>query len=287
MILPGTQSPTLADGRLARWLFPTPSPQARFQQMLERGEFEPAGIFVSMSDNETLNGALVTSDLGGLQVDIGPTHTENNEIAEALLQAAVTAWQARGIKQFQCLVKPSESNRVLARVGFRNVTSLNFYERDITAADADLLPPRLQLREVIDDEQSFADLLLNTFVDSLDVPELNGTRTAMETLAGYKTGSTVDPPIWFFVTLDGNDVGVLILNPHSPTNFELTYMGLVPSARRQGHGRELAGIAVALTASFGGTRLHLSADARNSSADRVYSQLGFHVVEQRAVWLLI
>src|SRR5207247_4238055 len=98
----------------------------------------------------------------------------------------------------------------------------------------------------------------------------------------------VEPPLWWFVNFHGRSVGVLQLVPaEHEAEFELLYMGLVPKARGQGLGRELAQQAISIAAALGGTRLHLSHDVRSRSAGRAYTQLGFRQVYRRAVWLKI
>ena len=106
--------------------------------------------------------------------------------------------------------------------------------------------------------------------------------------AAAQSAAKLDPPLWWYARAASEIVGVVQLAPGEESGeLELLYMGLVPAARGQGLGRELARACLAIAAALDATRLTLSFDARNASAGRVYEQLGFEPVGRRAVWLRI
>ena len=69
--------------------------------------------------------------------------------------------------------------------------------------------------------------------------------------------------------------------------WDLSYVGVVPEARRVGVGRDLVQKALAETKAAGASQLTLSVDTRNAPAWNLYAQLGFEVFDQREVFLAV
>ena len=65
---------------------------------------------------------------------------------------------------------------------------------------------------------------------------------------------------------------------------ELNYLGVVPSARSHGHGRELLRFAIARSVAVGFHNLSLSVDVRNEPALQLYRAHGFRPYEWRDVY---
>jgi RimJ/RimL family protein N-acetyltransferase len=275
------------DAALAQRLMPKAA--AGFLRLLATGEFDRDALFVSFSSDGHMNGGIVTIDLHGSQVEVWPPTADDDATAEALVIHAVITWRCRGARVFQSVVLPQHAGclSALARAGFRAITSLAFLERAITEADRSTTAATLSVRAIARDDASFAALLALTYQGGQDVPELNGTRSGDEILAGYRAALAHDPPLWFAVQQHETDIGIIILNPLKGHDLELSYMGLTPPWRGRGLGHALGALAVHLAAELDATRLTLAADVRNRAAHRVYLQLGFQVVDERAVWLLI
>lgn len=127
-----------------------------------------------------------------------------------------------------------------------------------------------------------------TYEETLDCPRLNGVRETDDVLAGYRATGVFDPARWLLARHGGEDVGCLLLADHpEQENWELVYMGLVPSARGNGWGNEITRYAQWLTRQAGRPRLVLAVDAANAPAIRVYSSLGFHPWDRRSVYLRV
>jgi len=127
-----------------------------------------------------------------------------------------------------------------------------------------------------------------TYEGTLDCPRLNGVRHIEDVLAGYRATGAFSPSRWLLVRHRGKDIGCLLLADHSEhENWELVYMGLVPSARGNGWGTDIARHAQWLTHQAGRPRLVLAVDRANAPAIRVYSMLGFHVCDRRSVYLRV
>ena len=81
-------------------------------------------------------------------------------------------------------------------------------------------------------------------------------------------------------------VGVLLLTAVPECGaLDLSYLGVVPGARGQGFGRELAGKAIREAVAARAAQLTLAVDARNLPARQLYARLGFEEAQAREVFL--
>lgn len=134
----------------------------------------------------------------------------------------------------------------------------------------------------------FARVVEATYEGTLDCPRLNGVRRTEDVLAGYRATGVFSAARWLLVRHRGEDVGCLILADHPEhENWELVYMGLVPAARGDGWGTDIARHAQWLTRQAGRPRLVLAVDAANQPAMRIYLKLGFRAWERRTVYLKV
>lgn len=125
-----------------------------------------------------------------------------------------------------------------------------------------------------------------TYEQTLDCPALEGVRDIEDVLAGYRAAGVFAGGRWLIVRHQGRDVGCLLLADHPEhENWELVYMGLVPSARGNGWGIQIARHAQWLTRQAGRPRLVLAVDAANAPAIRVYTAVGFQPCERRTVYV--
>jgi ribosomal protein S18 acetylase RimI-like enzyme len=125
-----------------------------------------------------------------------------------------------------------------------------------------------------------------SYVDTLDIPVMNGLRSIDDVLEGYARSGVHDPRLWLFVRHSGQDVGCLLLTDHSSHGqCELVYMGLTPAARGHGWGAHLARHAQWLTRLMGRARLVLAVDAANEPAIATYTRTGFFEWARRSVFL--
>jgi ribosomal protein S18 acetylase RimI-like enzyme len=123
-----------------------------------------------------------------------------------------------------------------------------------------------------------------TYEGTLDCPQLDGVRQIDDILAGYRSTGVFAPSRWLLVRNGARDVGCLLLADHpNEENWELVYMGLVPSARGNGWGKDVTRHAQWLTGQAGRARLVLAVDAANKPAIRTYLELGFRRWDRRRV----
>jgi len=69
--------------------------------------------------------------------------------------------------------------------------------------------------------ERFATVLMATYENSLDCPELSGLRPVDEILTGYRADART-PPDWFRVESSGVDVGVLMMRSRAASSAGLT-----------------------------------------------------------------
>ncbi len=123
-----------------------------------------------------------------------------------------------------------------------------------------------------------------TYQQTRDCPQLNGVRDVEDVLAGYRAAGVFDAGRWLIVRHAGTDVGCLLLTDFPEhDNWELTYMGVAPSARGNGWGIEMVRYAQWRARLAGRSRLVLAVDAANDPAIRMYVAAGFQAWERRTV----
>ena len=125
-----------------------------------------------------------------------------------------------------------------------------------------------------------------TYEATLDCPGLNGIRTAADVLEGYGASSGTCPPHWFLIHHEDRHVGCLLLADYPEhANCELTYMGLVPSARGNGWGLQVTNHAQWIARSMGRGRMVLAVDSTNQPARDMYAAAGFRGWDRRHVYI--
>lgn len=263
-------------------------------RLLREGELPAEGLLVARRGQVLLGGLLCMpiAGAGSLlwppQVAAGP---DRPAIEDALVQHALAWLRQRGAKLTQALLPPEEAPLAvpLLRNAFRHVTRLWYLRHDLVPGPAP--PARLRLRfETYQacNREAFHDTLLGSYEGTLDCPEVNGVRTLEEILEGHQAQGPFDPARWWLASQAGEPVGVLLLAAMPEwQGWDLSYVGVVPKARRQGVGRGLVLHALAQARAAQVAQLTLSVDARNLPARELYRRLGFYPYDEREVYLAI
>lgn len=268
-----------------------PAAAARHLDLLASGDLDPAGLFVARGRAGDLRGAMLAQRMPGALGLAWPPGADSRAAEDALTAAAGRWLRAGGVKVCQAFTPPGADPAEMApleRAGFRLVTEVVHLRRDLTPGGDGLLPGGpLTFDPVADaDRAVFAATLLATHDGSLDCPELTGDRTAVELVAGF-AGPLAGRSGWrVLVRHGGESVGVVLLDAGcEPGVVEMSYLGLVPTARGRGWGDVLVRHAIRFAAEDGAAALTLSVDARNDPARRLYARHGFHPTDRRAVYL--
>jgi ribosomal protein S18 acetylase RimI-like enzyme len=135
-------------------------------------------------------------------------------------------------------------------------------------------------------ERLFRETLALTYEDTLDCPELNGRRTIEEIVEGHRHQGIHCPELWWLAFVGDEPVGVVILSELvGGDGWDLSYLGVVPAARRLGIGRALAVRALHEAHRARQPQLILAVDVRNGPALQLYRKIGFSAGEGREVLL--
>jgi len=179
--------------------------------------------------------------------------------------------------------------QTLCSVGqFRFLSDLIYLATEISPNESTNEPYRLQFVPLSDYSEDVADrlarLVKNTYEHSLDFPDLMQIAPVEHVLQGYKAGGLFRPELWFFIQKENTDIGVLLLTDASPEQFELTYMGLIELARKQGFSREIVRFAREITSREKRQMLLTSVDEKNVPACQSYLSHGFKAWDRKRVY---
>ena len=254
-----------------------------------------SGLWVALQ-NERVVGALLTQTLAGQIGAVWPPKVINglstHKIAENLLAAGLRHLKRLGCRLAQALIdKDSDpaAARDLTRAGlmFRS-TAVAFLRREtVTPIETDTSARKIRWSTLNKaNEPLFNDVLNASYLDSLDMPELKDLRTFDDMVAGQKATGRFNPAHWFLGTLEGQIQPSLILimtDSHEDTS-TISYLGIAPSARRQGLGLlaiEFARAQAESTANW----LEVTVDQRNTPAVSLYKKAGFETWLERDLYL--
>jgi len=239
-----------------------------------------------------LVGAIAAQVQPGRTAVVWPPQTVSQEplaTARQLLAAACEGLALQGVCLAHAILEkvPRADNAILRDAGFQPLATLLYLvcpESEFPSG-----PPSgpLQLEPFAASKwDRLARLVEATYEETLDCPFLNGLRNVEDILAGYQATGAFAPERWFIVRHQDRDIGCLLLADHpQEENWELVYMGLVPSARGNGWGREVVRHAQWLTRQAGRPRLVLAVDAANHPAVAMYTCAGFRAWGRRRVYL--
>ncbi len=264
-------------------------------RLLSQGDLDPAGILV-MRQGAQLRGALVCLPVPGASGLVWPPQVvgepDRQEIEDRLLQAASAWLQQRGAKLAQALLAADEVHlgASLERNGFQHLGKLWYLRHDL-ARPVDRVGWSASLRYEpysSADRTLFHQTLLRTYEGTQDCPEVNGVRHLEEVLQGHRAQGAHRPERWWLAREGDHPVGVLLLTEMPEwRGLDVSYLGVVPEARRRGVGRDLTRKAIHEARAFGAAQLTLAVDARNQPAWNLYRGLGFAVYDEREVYLAV
>jgi mycothiol synthase len=250
----------------------------------------PVSNLLAASAGERLVGALFWQILPGRVGTVYPpraTGEAPRKVAAALLAAACEQLAHAGMGMAQCLLRHDGQADLplLAQAGFEHFGDL-FY---LVCVATDF-PHSAPATELVFEPYTpalhaeFAAVVEATYEGTLDCPRMNGLRTIEETLDGYRGAGEFDPARWLLVRRARVAIGCLLLADYpDQENYELAYMGLVPSARGHSWGKRIAQYAQWRAYKAGRERLVVAADAANTPALRMYTAVGFRPWDRRSV----
>jgi len=182
------------------------------------------------------------------------------------------------------------SERTLCSAGqFQFLSDLIYLAAEIAPNETPNEPYRLKFVPLENDSDDVMNdltrLVKETYRNALDFPDLMQIAPVEQVVQGYKTGGLFRPDLWFFLRKEDVDVGVLLLTDAAPDQIELTYMGLIESARRQGLSREIVRFSREITSREGRPLLLTSVDEKNIPACQTYLSHGFKAWDRKKVYV--
>ncbi len=138
-------------------------------------------------------------------------------------------------------------------------------------------------------EADFRSVLAQTYLGSLDMPELEGVRSLDDVISGHQAAGRFDPSRWQLGRLPAEPAAqalLLLADQPDRETWEVAYLGLTPSARGRGLGLQTLAHALDLTRPHR-DRLELAVDTRNEPAVKLYRAAGFTPFDRRSVYLAV
>jgi len=146
---------------------------------------------------------------------------------------------------------------------------------------------RLRFREYQNENwQEMVALVEKTYQNTLDFPQLCGLVPTHEILKGYQESHVFDPSLWFFVEDESQVIGALLLTQlEEKQHLELTYLGLTPEFRGKGLSHELVRFTQFLARRRNNDYVLVSVDKNNIPALNIYLHNGFHLHDQKEIFV--
>jgi len=224
--------------------------------------------------------------------ELVPGAEEGDEIADALLTSVAGRLDRGAVWLGQCILEPEETwqRAVMVRNGYPHLTDMLYLERVLGSRP--LPAPESGLEAHAYDPSTnrarFVRMLEQTYLRTLDCPEMNGLRTADETFDSHRLSGEFEPSRWNVFSDGGSDVGVLLLNDHPDQDaWEIVYLGVGDGHRGRGHGRAMLTWGCRAAQQARRSSVLVAVDCRNSYARKIYSDAGFVELAVRSVHLRI
>ena len=190
----------------------------------------------------------------------------------------------------QALIEPEAKLKrdLIQRAGFRYITRLLYTQRAVNSSQ----PQERQAVKIDwigyspETHDAFAQVLLATYEDSADCPELSGLRPIEAIIASHKAAGLFDPALWEMAVIDGTPAACLLLAPHVFGDLmEIVYLGVVRTYRRQGLGDALLRRALKQSREQGSRDITAVVDERNMAARQLYARFAFKPTAEREAYL--
>lgn len=262
---------------------------------LARLQGEPLGAFAALAvakRGEELSAAAWGQPQPGKGCSLWTPQAETGNVAPGLaaplIDRVTSVADAAGVAVTQTLTELPQGpmHAPLTQCGFRRVAELKYLEWKVQPCHR--TPDSKILFEAFDPKRQrrLESVVAETYQGTLDFPELDGMRRLNDVMYGYQCIGEFQPDLWEILTLDGRDIGVLLLTEYPATRqLELVYMGIVPAARGQAAGAVAVNRAQAVACRRGVDRLVLAVDARNDPAQAIYQRAGFRPWARRYAYL--
>ncbi|MEZ6138435.1 MAG: GNAT family N-acetyltransferase [Pirellulaceae bacterium] len=236
-----------------------------------------------------LPGSVAT--LGGVRANAG-----QEPVATELIRQLMGESRTAGIEQIQAVMNSEDkaTQQLVAAAGMRPLTVVQHQWADLATirahlrADTTLKVGKLCWQPATEFARCrMAKLIVQTFIGTLDCPQLNGLRSETQVLDGFLGGRALrEQNYWEILRIDGLIAGCVLLSRASANVAELVYMALLPEYRGQRMGNLLIQRGLELSQRLQAEFMALAVDENNWPALRLYANSGFRPHCRLAVcWL--
>jgi len=221
-----------------------------------------------------------------------PQNDEESAELAAVIDAACAALRTTRLAQALLTVDEDTVRAAFAGAAFREICQLAYLTGTLHAAidkakqlnaNAIALPEGVEVVgcEGVHDEELTA-ALRASYEQTLDCPELCALRRTEDVLASHKEAGRHDPKLWWLVRHHGEPRGAAFLSRMPEQSaMELVYLGLAPSLRGKGLGRQLLAHALAHAGRSGLRDFQCAVDLRNAPALKLYAGFGLRETARR------
>lgn len=224
---------------------------------------------------------------------ISPGHPQDQthlQAASELIPEICAHWAGRGVQLAQVLLEPSDhtSRDLYCGCSFDALAELIYLQAPAGRNGAADLSANGLTWHTYDaaNHALFAQVIAESYDQSLDCPALNGRRDIEDVIAGHKAAGEFDPTAWLLLCHRGRALGVLLLAHwrHSDV-LELVYVGLTPAARGRGLSDMFMSRALHETRRLDCATLSLAVDSRNFPALKLYYRHGMQRICTKSAML--
>lgn len=288
------QRPTALRLLFAR--FPLDEQQSRLTEALrsaEQGRLNLDGLLLAEEQGHAVGVALTMHQPDRVSLVWPPVlscqASNVTLVQDALMSRLCDEIDRVGSKLAQALLNPDDDDemQMLQRHSFEHLADMYFIARTRSDQDFESVGPDSDIdHELFTDTNAsrFAATIERTYEQSLDCPFLEGFRTGADALVSHRLSGCFDPAGWRLYRVDGQDVGVLLMNEHPDQDaIEVVYFGIVPEFRGKGLGRRILSEGVQAAALAGRAAMFLAVDCANVYANTLYNEIGFIELARRRV----
>lgn len=197
---------------------------------------------------------------------------ESHDVAIAV---AVTEQRTSALRQeFQTLGFDYVSNMLTLFAGERS------FPMDLGRNRLSFVPFQLS------DFENMKEVFEQTMIETHDFPQMSGIVSTESILLNYQEQGVFHPELWFFVQVEGKNIGCLLLTDHSNVEqFELSYMGIIPEARGNRYAPQIIQYAFWLARQWKRRLITVSVDSQNEAAVHSYKKCGFRFWNRKSVFV--
>jgi mycothiol synthase len=279
---------------------PPPDRDRQVQHSLEAaagGEFPLDHLLIAEIDN-SIRGVLLAVRRPGGAAFVWPPVLAAGEtsasIAIQLLTAAGERFDDQGVLFGQALIDTADvaTSATFAQGGFPKLTELILLSRpeDRRSSHPDMAASAPKPWDCLPYSRAaharFARVIEETCRETLDCPKLAQRRSGDQLLESHFSSGIFHPEFCLLYHSDDQDVGVILIAEYPERNaWEVSYLGVIPSARQQGWGRTILQDGIARANRWKNRGIDIAVDVANTPALRLYASLGFRESCQYAVHL--